>query len=207
LNQPRDLRTQRIRRALHAGHVWATLVLLATGALLEWPELRGRVIGGYGTTIVNAHLWAAVVFLAAPVLALALSYRTLLGDLRHRLTQRGPWPGRWRKTHIGVSLVGGLVLSASGIALWADDYVSRGLWDLSRIGHVAFTVVLAAALPIHLVYERRRIVVRLREMVGLAPATGNGPAHAPLHAPAAPAAPAAARELGGEAGDRERAQR
>lgn len=169
MSQPRDLRTQRIRRALHTGHVLATFVLLATAALLEWPELRARVIGGYGATVVSVHLWAAVVFMAAPVLAIGLAARKLLDDLRHRLTLHGPWPGRWRKTHIVVSIVATLVLSASGIVLWADDYVPRGLWDLSRTGHVVFTVVIAAALPIHLVYERRRIVGRMREAVGLAP--------------------------------------
>ena len=175
MNQPRDLRTQRIRRALHTGHVLATFVLLATAALLEWPELRARVIGGYGATVVSVHLWAAVVFMAAPVLAMALASRKLLDDLRHRLTLHGPWPGRWRKTHIVLSIVATVVLSASGIALWADDYVPRGLWDLSRSGHVVFSVVIAAALPIHLVYERRRIVGRLREMVGLGAEPGHEP--------------------------------
>jgi hypothetical protein len=149
--------------------VLSTLALLATGALLEWPELRARLIGGYGTTVVTAHLWSAALFVVAPVLALALSHRPLLHDLHRRLTLRGPWPGTWRKSHIALSFAGGLVLTLSGVALWADDYVSRGVWDLSRTGHVVFTVLIAVAIPIHLFKARERMAKVLREWLGLAP--------------------------------------
>ena len=37
-----------IRRALHHVYTVACIVLLATGALLAWPDLRAQVIGGYG---------------------------------------------------------------------------------------------------------------------------------------------------------------
>ncbi len=169
MTHPRDPRTDRIRGALHTGHVLATLALLATGALLEWPELRARLIGGYGTTIVTVHLWSSAIFVAAPVLALVLSHRTLLHDLQRRMTLRGPWPGPWRKIHIAVSLAGGLVLTVSGVVLWVDDYVSRSVWDLSRTGHVVFTVVIAAAIPIHLFKARERMAKVVREKLGLAP--------------------------------------
>ncbi|MDX1648766.1 MAG: hypothetical protein R3263_02830, partial [Myxococcota bacterium] len=64
-----------VRRALHAGHALLTVALLATGFLMGFPGLRGRLVGGYGAEIWELHLELGAAWLAAPVLALLLAGR------------------------------------------------------------------------------------------------------------------------------------
>jgi cytochrome b subunit of formate dehydrogenase len=59
------------RRILHIAHVILSLVLIATGLVIEFPELRARLVGGYGMQILQVHLWLGWAFMAAPALALA----------------------------------------------------------------------------------------------------------------------------------------
>jgi cytochrome b subunit of formate dehydrogenase len=156
-----------VRRGLHAAHAITTLLLVATGLLLEFPELRLVSTGGYGQTIVALHRWGGVAFAAAPLLALGLAASALAEELRRRLGPPDPW--RWRKTHIVLTLVAVPALSASGFALWLDDALPRGVVDAARTVHVALTWMLIAALPVHLIAARRKIVQRVRGWLGLEP--------------------------------------
>src|SRR5512145_555262 len=74
-----------VRRALHAAHALASLLLVGTGALIHWPELRAELLGGYGLALAALHEWTGLAFIAAPLLALALAARPLARDLRARL--------------------------------------------------------------------------------------------------------------------------
>ena len=159
----------RLRRLLHGTHAAATVILLGTGLLLEFPELRSLAIGGYGRIVVLVHLVAGGVFALLPLLALAVAHRALLEELRRRLGPPDPW--RWRKSHIVGSLVAATLLSASGVLLWGDAHVSVHVGDASRAVHVALTVLIAATLPIHLAMARRKILARVKEWLG-----GAGPA-------------------------------
>lgn len=153
-----------VRRALHATHAVATLLLLGTGLLLEFPELRARFVGGYGTRIVTIHLWAGAAFAGIPLLALAISYRGLLEDLRRRLGPPDPWG--FRKSHIVVSLGAGFLLSLTGLILWRDTLFPVSVGDGSRWIHLALTVVIAVEIPVHLFAARRKIRQRVREWLG-----------------------------------------
>jgi cytochrome b subunit of formate dehydrogenase len=155
-----------LRRALHTAHAIASILLLGTGLLLEFPELRGLSIGGYGGRVVSIHLWVGVAFMLVPLAALALAGRPLVEDLRRRLGPPDPW--RWRKSHITGSIVTVVVFSVSGIILWGDDWFPLALWDASRTAHIAFTVLISISLPIHLVAARRKMLARAKEMLGLA---------------------------------------
>jgi cytochrome b subunit of formate dehydrogenase len=158
-----------IRQVLHVLHVLATLVLLATGLLIEWPDLRARVIGGYGRQLADIHEWASVVFIAAPLLALALAARPLLADLRRRL---GPPDGvTWRKVHIVSTLGFGILLVVTGAVLWIDREVRMPLavFDSCLWLHDAATWVLLASIPVHIFAARRKIVGRSLELLGRAP--------------------------------------
>lgn len=156
----------RIRRALHTAHALASILLLATGLLLEFPELRGLSIGGYGSRVISIHLWAGAVFALAPLAAILLAGRPLLEDLRRRLGPPDPW--RWRKSHITGSIIMVTVFTVSGIILWGDDWFPLALIDVSSTAHVALTVVISVSLPIHLIVARRKMLARAKEMLGLA---------------------------------------
>lgn len=73
------------RRGLHALHTLSGLALLGTGLLIQWPELRARVLGGYGRELGLLHDQAAIAFLAAPALAVALSGSALVREASARL--------------------------------------------------------------------------------------------------------------------------
>ena len=150
------------RRLLHMVHGVTTLVLLATGFLIQWPDLRALVVGGYGRELARYHLWFGWAFAAAPLLGLAAA-GALLADLRERLGP--PDPITWRKLHIVITGVGSALLTATGILLWGLDEPLI-VQDVALEIHIWATWVLTASLPIHLVVARRKIVERVRLLSG-----------------------------------------
>lgn len=156
-----------LRRALHDVHAVATLLLVVTGLLLYFPELRGAAIGGYGRRILDFHLWGGVVSVLVPLAAAGLVARALLEDLSRRLGPPDPWG--WSKTHIVLSLVVTAGLAVSGFMIWFDDALPRAWNEPSHWVHDVLTVAIIVALPLHLIASRRKIVSRVREWLGLAP--------------------------------------
>jgi cytochrome b subunit of formate dehydrogenase len=152
------------RRLLHAVHGVTTLVLLATGFLIQWPDLRARLVGGYGRELADVHVWMGWAFVAAPVLALPLAARPLLADLRRRLHRQEPLS--WRKAHVAITLAACAVLTLSGIALWVPLSLPVGLLDASVEAHVWATWAVTLSLPVHLVVARRKIAERVRVLLG-----------------------------------------
>jgi cytochrome b subunit of formate dehydrogenase len=154
----------RIRRVLHLVYALAVLVKVASGLLLTEPDLRAKLVGGYGRAIMDIHLWSGWIFLGAPLLALALAARPLLRDLRRRL---GPPGGiTWRKIHIVVTLSVGIILSLTGALLWLDLDLPLALTDLMLEVHDVLIWVVIAALSAHLFAARRKILVRARQILG-----------------------------------------
>ena len=153
-----------IRRAVHHVYTVVGIVLLATGALLAWPDLRAQVIGGYGRETLDVHLWAGWIMLATPVLAL-LALRPIWCDLVRRL---GPPDGiTWRKINIVLTLVAAVALAGSGVLLWLDRGLSVAVIDAALFVHDALSWLILAALVVHVVAAWRKIVVRTREILGL----------------------------------------
>jgi cytochrome b subunit of formate dehydrogenase len=157
-----------IRRALHGTHTLTCLLLIVTGLLVWDADLRARLVGGYGREILDLHVWIGWGFLAAPLLAALAAARPLLRDLARRLGPPDP-PLVWRKVHIVGTLAMTFLLSVSGLLLWADLNLSLALLDASTEVHLATTWVLTASIPVHLVLARRKIVARVREMLGRVP--------------------------------------
>lgn len=152
-----------VRRGLHVAHAAAALVLLVTGVMLGAPDLRARLLGGYGREVAAWHDVGAYLFLAAPVLALILAAHPLLTDLRTRL---GPPDGlTWRKVHLALTVALTACLSASGLVLWAGPQAPVVLYDGALELHVAASWALGLALPVHLVAARRKLAARVREML------------------------------------------
>jgi cytochrome b subunit of formate dehydrogenase len=148
------------RRLLHAAHVVTPLPLLVTGFLIEWPDLRAQIVGGYGRELAEIHLWFGWAFAAAPALALAFSARPLLADLAGRL--RSPDLNTWRRLHVVITLVASALLVVTGIVLWWTGRLPLVLQDVSLEIHIWATWVLAVSLPVHLVEARRAIADRVR---------------------------------------------
>jgi len=155
----------RIRFALHLIYALAVLVKVASGLLLTEPDLRAKLVGGYGREIMDIHLWSGWVFLGAPLLALALAAHPLLRDLRWRLGQ--PNGITWRKIHIVVTLSAGIILSLTGVLLWLDLELPLAFSDLMLELHDVLIWVVIAALSVHLFAARHKILLRTRRLLGL----------------------------------------
>jgi cytochrome b subunit of formate dehydrogenase len=162
------LNARAVRRGLHLVHAGSALFLLATGVLLAAPDLRARLVGGYGRQLASSHDVGAWAFLLAPALAIALAARPLARDLRARL---GPPPEgpSWQKVHIVLSLVLSLLLAASGVALWNTASLTGPWYDVALETHVAASWALGVAIPLHLVAARRKLVARAREILAGGP--------------------------------------
>ncbi len=156
-----------IRRALHVVHALTALALLATGLLIGFPDLRARLLGGYGRELAEIHVWTGIAFIAAPALALAAVGPSMYRDLVRRLGP--PDPFTWKKLHIILTLAGGLLLTASGLLLWLDTGLPLVVSDVALEVHEVLTYMLAAAIPVHLFAGRRKIVERARALVGRGP--------------------------------------
>lgn len=157
----------RVRRATHAVHAVTSLVLIATGLLIEWPDLRARLIGGYGLQLSAAHRWTGAVFALAPVLAAAVAGRPLVRDLQSRL---GPGDRlSWRRAHaVGTGLLT-LLLAGTGAVLWVAPDVSLAILDATAQVHLVSTWLVIASLPVHLFAARLRIA----SVAGMALARGR----------------------------------
>jgi cytochrome b subunit of formate dehydrogenase len=156
-----------LRRGLHAAHALTSLALLATGALIHWPESRAWLLGGYGLALASWHEWTGLAFMAAPLVPLALAARPLGRDLSGRLT--APGPVSWRKLHIGLTLGLTFVLSLSGVALWLQEHLSTALADLALEAHVWASWGIAASIPVHLFAARAKIAEIVLVRLGLRP--------------------------------------
>lgn len=143
-----------VRRALHGAHSLTTLVLLVTGFLIELPDLRAWAIGGYGRELATIHNWIGLAFIAAPALALAAA-GPLLRDLRQRMQLHRALS--WTGIHAQVTALSTLLLSISGLLLWADLQLPLWALDASLEVHIALTWLLAASLPVHLFMARHRL--------------------------------------------------
>jgi cytochrome b subunit of formate dehydrogenase len=153
----------RVRQLLHHGHVVAALLLLATGWLIAYPELRARLLPGRDRLLDETHLWTGFAFVALPALALALGARPLVRELGRRFGPPDPWG--WRRAHLALTLGASVALAASGVALWRGELLSQAAEDAAFLVHEWTTWILAATIPIHLVASRRKIVSRYREIV------------------------------------------
>ena len=156
-----------IRQALHHVHSVSAIVLMATGIFLTLPDLRAWLIGGYGRQILDIHMWAGWIFIAAPPVALALGARKLVRFAQLRLGAAGGMS--WRKIHIVSSLLAAFLLGVSGVVMWWDPIqMPRWLSDVAIDMHIWLSWFVIAELVLHLVAARRPIVQRTREWLGLA---------------------------------------
>ena len=155
----------RIRFALHLVYALAVLVKVASGLLLTEPDLRAKLVGGYGREIMEIHMWSSWFFLGAPLLALALAARPLLRDLRRRLAR--PNGITWSKLHIVVTLSAGIILSLTGVLLWVDLELPHAFVDPMIELHDLLIWVVIAALSVHLVAARRKILLRTHRLLGV----------------------------------------
>lgn len=163
-----------VRRYLHLFHSLTSIMLIATGLLISYPDIRGTLLGGYGREVLDWHLWSGWIFMGAPVLALALATRPILRDLRRRLGPPDPVYA-WRKIHIVTTLILTFLVNATGVVLWLDFDIPLSFVDAMVEIHIIVTWILLFSIPLHVVLAWRKIVARTREMLGIDRVPGMDP--------------------------------
>jgi len=165
------------RKAVHLVHALTSLGLIATGLLLEFPDLRARVVGGYGRQLLSLHDWISFGFIAAPALGL-LAAGPLTRELRARLVAPGGLD--WKKSHTVVSFVASALLIVSGAVLWIRA-LPIAVFDAALYTHIALAWVVTVSIPIHLIAARRAMgrwfatLLGLRRELGAEPASDDSP--------------------------------
>ena len=101
---------------LHASYAVVVLVLVATGLLIQYPDLRAALAGGYGRTFATVHEWAGVAMLALPAIALVLSPRKAIEVIEIRSYQRTEL--RLHAVNVWFTLLGGAGLIVTGFLMW-----------------------------------------------------------------------------------------
>ncbi|MEB2345522.1 MAG: cytochrome b/b6 domain-containing protein [Deltaproteobacteria bacterium] len=150
------------RRLLHRSHAAATLVLLASGVLLQAPDLRAGLVGGYGREISLVHRAAGVLFVLVPLAALLRAGRPLARDALRRLDP--PDPRAWRQLHLVLSLGATPLLALTGLLPWLGARIPAAIGDLALEAHAALAWLFLAMLAAHLLAVRRKLGARFRDL-------------------------------------------
>lgn len=150
------------RRLLHSSHAVTTLVLLASGALLQAPDLRAGLVGGYGREVSLVHRVAGVLFVVVPLAVLLRAARPLARDALRRL--RPPDPLAWRQVHLALSLGITPLLVVTGLLPWLGDRIPTAVGDVALEAHAALAWMFLAMLAAHLLAVRRKLGARLRDL-------------------------------------------
>ena len=152
-----------VRRALHAAHAGVSLLLLATGLLLGSPDLRARLLGGYGREVAQWHDLGAYAFLGVPARELtdahadlAALWGSIARELRERLCETKTVADRFR------------ILEDALLARLRGSYhvaVSEALAAFERSRGAASIREVARATGL----SQRRFIDVFRDAVGLTP--------------------------------------
>jgi cytochrome b subunit of formate dehydrogenase len=147
---------------LHAVYAVVVLALVATGLLIQHPDLRAALAGGYGRTFATVHEWAGVAMLALPAVALVLSPRKAIDVIEIRSYQRREL--RLHAVNLWFTLLGGAGLIVTGFLMWFPS-VPYAILDTSADMHSALSYALCVMIPLHLLAARRRIVLAIKEFM------------------------------------------
>jgi hypothetical protein len=165
-------RTRTPRRALHALHATNFLVLTATGLLIQFPEWRASLLGGYGTLLSATHRWCSVVFGVLPILMVLWIGPWLWRDAWKNASRRNGRP--IRRGNLIAAMAGAVGFVGTGAILWWDPPgAPRALFDVSLLIHRVLTYGGLAVLVAHLFWIRRLLWAKARVAMAWRPVAGR----------------------------------
>jgi hypothetical protein len=140
-------------RWLHLGFVATFTILLATGLLIQLPDWRARLVGGYSWWVAGVHEWAGAAMALLPLVALARTPRQAIATFARRARRRNQL--RLHAAHLVFTSVAAAVFTVTGFVLWFQDHVPAVVADVSVELHVLFTYALLVAIPLHVAVSGR----------------------------------------------------
>ncbi|RMD81331.1 MAG: cytochrome b/b6 domain-containing protein [Candidatus Dadabacteria bacterium] len=149
---------------LHFFYAVVALGLVATGLLIQFPDLRARFVGGYGQTLAWWHEWAGVAMLVLPALWFAVSPSAAWETLVLRSWRRDKLA--LHAVNLWFTIVSGIVFVVTGFLLWFQRTLPDPVIDWSYVLHDVFSYALYVMIPIHVVISLGRTVRNLRARLG-----------------------------------------
>ncbi len=157
-----------IRRWVHRFVGTAVLVLLLTGALVTFPDVRTALIGGRGQLLSDIHMWIGFILIGAPIVALFMNGKEIYENIRQRMFEAETHT--WRRYHLSLTICISTLMALIGCILLIDSKVIElpiVIMDLFFWIHLAGAWLLGGVLIIHLWMARRGIVRTLKQWFGL----------------------------------------
>lgn len=155
MSERRPVRPQPVGayRWLHLGIVATFTALLASGLLIQLPDWRASLVGGYGKWVAWVHQWTGVAMALLPLVALASAPRAAIATLARRARRRNQM--RLHAAHLVFTSISAAVFTITGFVLWFQEHVPAVVADVSVELHVVFTYALLVAIPLHVVVSGR----------------------------------------------------
>ena len=157
-----------IRRWVHRFVGLAVLVLLLTGVLVTFPDVRTVLIGGRGQLLSDIHMWTSVILIGAPIVALVMNGKEIFQNLKKRMFNAKTHT--WRRYHLSLTVVAGVAMSLIGCVLLIDSKMIElpiVMMDVFFWLHLAGAWLLGSVLLIHLWMAHRGIARTLKQWCGL----------------------------------------
>lgn len=129
----------------HWGHTLLVLVLITTGALIFFPDVRLFLFKGYSLVFSQAHRYSGALYI--PVTCAFITIVLKNGNARNNIPARIML---WKSVHIKLLGITTLVFTLTGGALWFYPPVSVHMLDISALLHQIFTLILLIILLIHI---------------------------------------------------------
>ncbi len=175
------MKPARIRRLVHDTNATAALVLLLSGILISYPDLRAMLLGGYGNQLSDIHIWAGWTFAVVPLLGFFYKRKEIAANLQRRL--RSGRKNMLRRAHLAGSLLCGTIFAITGIVMWWETGVPLIVLDSMLEVHIWLAWLMGATLLAHIYSARRGIIGRTRQFFRkLKPARSASPATRPAFA-------------------------
>ncbi len=130
----------------HWGHTLLVLILLVTGALIFFPEVRLFLFSGYSLVFSQTHRYSGALYIPVTFAFIAIALKN--GNKRRDIPAGIM---SWKRTHIKILFITTIAFALSGISLWFSTLVSTRLLDVSAIIHQVFTLILLMILLLHLI--------------------------------------------------------
>lgn len=147
---------------IHRVNTSLALLLLATGLLHTFPDVRRSLMGGYELVIADTHLWTGALFIVFPLLVLACSQKSMVHHLRGRMFKAERW--NWRRINLTFSVHVCVFQAIAGFLIWSDNYFTYPvlLVDGLFLLHQGGAWYIGLLIPLHLWMARRAIIRTLR---------------------------------------------
>ena len=163
------MKPAKIRGWLHILYAILAFILTVSGLLITFPDIRSKLIGGYGRYLSDIHVWVGWMIILLPIPVFLLTPKPMIDYSKRKLSLKSPF--RWAKVNLSFTMISAIIFSVTGILIWVDNG-SMGIdvqipfivVDIAIKIHNYLTWILIAAVLLHLFFARRVIWAKTKRI-------------------------------------------